>query len=519
MDEGGPRRHRQRNTIPGSVAFDRVAAALTVFVLLMLVVVGCGARTTGVPSPTATTRASQMTQPTPLETTVIQITPTRPVPSASPTAGTPTPLPSPTVVTTPRPTAPAPTATPTPKAGSLLPGDTIFTSFWLTNANTGWLIESPCTGMASPTPGVATATPAPCASGLEETTDDGKTWHTVTVGVPGIVPLAIRFADAKHGWLSATTRQACREGTCLPLFCEAADCPSLIFVTSDGGKHWTKTYDAVQNARVYTANGTTTTASVAFSKLDFPTVRDGWALGQYCRKSGQGECQPVIFATQDGGYTWHQLTVPMNAGGFENFSLAHPTTKDGWIVSSSPPRSCAKVFATHDGGRTWSSVPDSSKRFCNAVRVFFLSPSDGWILDGAFAPIFEFQDKELYRTTNGGRTWTRIASPAVISANGHRNGLSKTGGIDGSGAITFVASTAPGAVPIGWLATEDGGLWHSVDGGRTWASSNVAPDSGPSWDAIQFVNPQDGWAMRGRQVIATTDGGKTWHTIREIVGG
>ena len=73
----------------------------------------------------------------------------------------------------------------------------------------------------------------------------------------------------------------------------------------------------------------------------------------------------------------------------------------------------------------------------NAAQVSFVSTSTG----------FAALNGRVYRTTDGGRTWSlRLASPQVTAWT----------------AMTFVSPRA------GWALDGEGHLWATVDGGRTW---------------------------------------------------
>jgi photosystem II stability/assembly factor-like uncharacterized protein len=97
------------------------------------------------------------------------------------------------------------------------------------------------------------------------THDGGTTWSS-TMPVSAALS-ASHFLDVQHGWLT--------DGIAL-------------FVTSDGGQHWTKL-----------------TASANFkhvTQLDFVSESTGWAI------SKQGDGSSFLLKTTDGGQTWTQIT-------------------------------------------------------------------------------------------------------------------------------------------------------------------------------------------------------------------
>lgn len=58
------------------------------------------------------------------------------------------------------------------------------------------------------------------------TKDGGKTWVNGNQSFDGYGEELVAFADADHGWLICTDNTK----------------PSEMYTTSDGGKHWRKTY-------------------------------------------------------------------------------------------------------------------------------------------------------------------------------------------------------------------------------------------------------------------------------------
>jgi hypothetical protein len=98
-------------------------------------------------------------------------------------------------------------------------------------------------------------------------------------------------------------------------------------------------------------------------------------------------------------------TVP---GSFKAMSLAWVTQERGWVLGTAPcgAHTCTEVIATSNGGTTWTQegtipAPLSGGNSTTGVsEIRFATPTTGW----AFGP-------DLYRTADGGRTWTREAIP------------------------------------------------------------------------------------------------------------
>ena len=112
--------------------------------------------------------------------------------------------------------------------------------------------------------------------------------------------------------------------------------------------------------------------------------------------------------------------------------------------------------------------------------------------------------RDFSRTTNGGATWTAGTIAAPTSYN-----WSMISAVDSMNAWAAFYNSAAGG----------GGIWHTSDGGVTWAQQGVgliytAATSFPN--VVHFWNANEGMAMGDPnaanqfEVYTTTDGGATW---------
>jgi photosystem II stability/assembly factor-like uncharacterized protein len=158
-----------------------------------------------------------------------------------------------------------------------------------------------------------------------------------------------------------------------------------------------------------------------------------------------------------------------------------PGTQMGWAVG------CAyrdtnwtyygSVAHTSDGGRTW--VP----QMADGNAICFVDGSHGWIAGDSGI---------IYRTTNGGVTWSRQTTPITKHLY----------------AVTFIDTLR------GWAFGLYGYVLHTEDGGNNWSVQYHFPDSLWIMDGI-FKDSITGWvcgysgSAQGK-IYKTTDGGDTW---------
>lgn len=169
----------------------------------------------------------------------------------------------------------------------------------------------------------------------------------------------------------------------------------------------------------------------------------------------------------------------------------------GWAVNSN-----GQALYTADGGNTWvikHVFPPRTYLRC----VTFASPNHGWI--GALSG-----PHRLYRTTDGGTTWTPITNlPPTPNA------------ICGIWAVSETLLYASGTN----YPDRSPALIKSLDGGATWTHIDMQPHASLLVD-VYFRDEEHGWVVGGSGgttrpkvkpvVLYTEDGGRTW--VNQLAG-
>jgi photosystem II stability/assembly factor-like uncharacterized protein len=225
----------------------------------------------------------------------------------------------------------------------------------------------------------------------------------------------------------------------------------------------------------------------------------GWAVGS----------RGALLATEDGGATWRSLPAPTEDSLRDVFFV---DASNGWVVcernlhplrDDTEPRSY--LLRTSDGGRTWERVaPAASGAEGRLVGVRFADASHGW----AFGEL-----GALYATRDGGQTWTRQGVPTRRLLLGAK----------------FLDARR------GWLVGAGGTLLRTDDGGANWREGlllgrgerSAAPAGAlqtvaapaPRFNAVDFADARRGWVVGSRGIVyATDDGGRTWREQTSGVG-
>src|SRR5262249_36739306 len=158
------------------------------------------------------------------------------------------------------------------------------------------------------------------------TTDKGKTWQSV--GPPGAIGIQFRDIqafDANHAVI-------------LSIGNNTTD--FRVYVTSDGGAHWTQTF-------------TNSAPGAFYDCMDFFDHKRGLAVSDPVNGKFQ------IISTKDGGMSWQvvsQAGMPPAQPGEAGFAASGQCLVTGhghraWFGGGGGPQ--ARVYRTNDGGTTW----------------------------------------------------------------------------------------------------------------------------------------------------------------------
>lgn len=136
------------------------------------------------------------------------------------------------------------------------------------------------------------------------------------------------------------------------------------------------------------------------------------------------------------------------------------------------------LWETNNGGDSW--IDRSFSDDYNLRKVHFVNEDLGWLIDHT--------EKNLLKTDNGGLSWTieQFGDVYIFQP------------VD----IFFVNEN------VGYLSTEEGILYKTIDGGDIWIEDFVFPSL--SYSKIHFIDENEGWIKTHSSVSHTIDGGETW---------
>lgn len=185
---------------------------------------------------------------------------------------------------------------------------------------------------------------------------------------------------------------------------------------------------------------------------------DGWAL-----------TASAVYRTQNGGRHWTNVT-PVGYRGLGN-GIAPVSARGAYAGAAFPtvytamirPPGGQVVWFTQDGGKVWHHTPVPGP----PLALSMPNAQDGW-LEVAGGSAAGSEAVSLYRTTDGGQAWTRVAE-AYGGPKGSEGNLPFFGAKLG---LAF-GSAANGVVVGEGAAQGTAWVYHTHNGGTTWQLSTV----------------------------------------------
>ncbi len=205
----------------------------------------------------------------------------------------------------------------------------------------------------------------------------------------------------------------------------------------------------------------------------------------------------------NGGLSWTSGVIDPTGG--QNFTALNIFALDAntaWVaMTDNGTQRLGRIYKTTNGGLSWSEQQGSFRNINNmAVAIHFFDANNG-IAYGSPATGEAIADSlRIWRTTNGGDTWTRIA-PAQLPTPLAGEGVWI---YYGNGSYDVVGDTI-------WFGTRRGRIWRSVNRGLNWQAFNTGANV-PIY-SVAFTDARSGLAVSDEKGFRTFDGGVTWNEI------
>ncbi|HEU4727138.1 MAG TPA: hypothetical protein VFT22_04600 [Kofleriaceae bacterium] len=350
--------------------------------------------------------------------------------------------------------------------------------------------------------------------GVYRSQDGGHTWTKVLFvsDIAGAVDLAIDPVDPRR--VFAATWERIR----FPSERIYGGPGSGLWLSTDGGTTWTRLAGGLPAPETEPSR-----IGVAIAPSSPSTV-----YAVYYRKSDTA--LEALFRSTDGGVTWTQPTstnlrnILSNQGTWSGRIFVHPTNPgEVWVDGVSLARST-------DGGATFSSVPG-----------LHADHHAQWFFPANPAIILKGNDGGVYRSTNGGTTWTHFENlpisqfytveahpkePFKLYGGMQDNGVKRTttGAIDRWSNVTggdgFEVHVDPLSTQVIYSESQFGALRRSIDGGTSFRSATSGLSGRLGWKTPLAFDPTSAGSgltttlyLGSNLLFRSTDSAASWTAI------
>ncbi|MCX6252070.1 MAG: hypothetical protein NTX61_15140 [Bacteroidetes bacterium] len=192
--------------------------------------------------------------------------------------------------------------------------------------------------------------------------------------------------------------------------------------------------------------------------------------------------------TINGGTTW-TAGIVNNASGLQISMITAIDANTAWVamylISGSNPQG---IYKTTNGGSTWTR--QTTAYFNNSASfpdwIYFWDANNGVCVGDPISSPLKF---EIYTTTNGGTTWTAIPASQNPTAQSGEYGFTANYAVNGNSC---------------WFGTSQGRIYASSDRGYHWTVTSVPNMS--AYDVMPaFCSTSNGLALKTNSGTSLTD--------------
>ena len=339
---------------------------------------------------------------------------------------------------------------------------------------------------------------------LAGSTDGGDTWHVRNDELPAGYGQGDGYSGefefvGPNGYLWGGSPQA------------NGDAP--LWVTSDSGATWRR-------------------AAIGPVVYDVSAIGENvWALTSACNGepasgSTAAPCALVLEQSTDGGASWSAV----NGAGFtgvvdgspiaQRVELARITLSRAYVLTAATGPSGAGMALTYtaDGGQSWQTRPvPCAAPFDLGGEIAASGTDDLWFLCGSQASGGE-QSKELYRSADGGFTWSLTSSATGLGTPPPPAAAPNTLPLGGYIAPFSIGhkNLAVASPTTAWLYPTTASLLKTVAGGRSWETVSGLVPAGFGTGApgnVTFISATQGWICAYGVGLWHTSDGMHWSPL------
>lgn len=203
----------------------------------------------------------------------------------------------------------------------------------------------------------------------------------------------------------------------------------------------TSTSNARSTSCAATRSSTLPVRSPDLSMIAMANTTTGWGVTQSAPS-------PLVLRTSDGGITWIDVT-PLEVKGLLVFLSSSAQAASIAVIH---PGESATIYRTSDGGEVWSCGDSFPVKFGDGGASLSFYGQTGWLEIGS-AGLNGPLPAELFATTNGGLDWEPLSTSTGAA----------DGSFPGNGPVELASPSVGYTAPI-----RSSGLYKTTNGGRSW---------------------------------------------------
>ena len=328
----------------------------------------------------------------------------------------------------------------------------------------------------------------------------------------GLLATLLFLGDLHYRWIGPAVM-----GGRLDSVAGVAGNPKIVYLGHASGGLWKSTDGGLTFSSAFETGSSSAIGAIAIDPRDANRVYVGTGepFPRNTADAGDG-----LWSTGDGGKHWHVLGLRKSAS-IARIAIDPSNSRVIFAAamgSEYTPGGERGVYRSNDGGAHWKLV--LSVNATTGASDVAIDPRRPSVV---YAGMYDFQRKPwtfrsggagsgLYRSANGGRTWTRLTSP------GAANGLPASP-IDRVG-VSICASDP--RVVYAFVPNRAGLLYRSIDDGAHWSmrSASESIDFRPFYFSqvrCDPGNPEKVYALAGGFNVST-DGGRRFKDMPDSGG-
>jgi photosystem II stability/assembly factor-like uncharacterized protein len=214
----------------------------------------------------------------------------------------------------------------------------------------------------------------------------------------------------------------------------------------------------------------------------------------------------TILKTTDGGANWQ--TIIVKGAESLDFRDIHIFDTNNAIAMSAgeAEKGAAKIYLTEDGGMNWKMIFETNQKGVFFDSFDFWNQNEGILIGDAID-----EKPYLLKTTNGGKSWNRIAKEKLPNIEAGEASFAASG--------TCMVTKGESA----WFCTQNR-IFFTKDKGESWNVTQTEFIKGQTAGifGLHFTNQKQGFAVGGdfkddkkssQNIAMTNDGGKSWQML------